>query len=342
MKYISIIIPSYNMETYLSRALDSITVCHHLKEIEVIVVNDGSKDNTSKIAHQYANQYIGDILVIDKENGNYGSCINEGLKVSTAKYVKVLDADDYLDSNNLDKIIDILIDSDTDMLITPFCKVNTYGHTEPPRHISLTPMKDYRIESLKSSKDILGIWMHEIIYNRQILIDMGYRQTPGISYTDMEWGFIPLLCVKTIKYIPLLLYYYQIGREGQTVDFSVHRRKYNEEITVTHNMLQALSQAETYHASADVRYLLAEKIMGRLKTVYRQILIVYKEEGNEELIQLTDWIKDNLHDIFDRLMSLKLSTPFFPIPFIRWWYTGKHHQLFYCFTTAYRKHKHID
>jgi glycosyltransferase involved in cell wall biosynthesis len=342
MKYLSIIIPSYNMENYLSRAIGSITVCRHLHDMEVIVVNDGSKDSTSRIAHQYANQYTGDVIVIDKQNGNYGSCINAGLEVATAKYIKVLDADDYLHSDNLDGIMDILSGTDADMLITPFCKVDAEGCTQPPRHINLIPHKVYQTESLRKNKTILGIWMHEIIYRRQLLIDMGYRQTPGIGYTDMEWGFIPLLCVKTVEYIPTLLYYYQIGREGQSVDPAVHRRRYSEEITVTRSMLQALSQSEAYHTPTAVRQLLIEKMIGRLKTIYRQILIVYLDEENKELETLTDWVKATLPDVFTRLMKLKLSTPLFPCPFIRWWYTRKKPRLRACMTRAYRRYKHLN
>jgi glycosyltransferase involved in cell wall biosynthesis len=341
MKYLSIIIPSYNMENYLSRAICSITVCRHLNDMEVIVVNDGSKDGTSRIAHHYADQYAGNVIVIDKQNGNYGSCINAGLKVATAKYVKVLDADDYLHSDNLDSIVDMLDGTDADMLITPFCKVDTEGRTQPSRHINLMPLNVYQVESLGNSKAILGIWMHEIIYRRQLLIDMGYRQTPGIGYTDMEWGFIPLLCVKTVEYIPSLLYYYQIGREGQSVDPAVHRRRYNEEIIVTRSMLQALSQAETKHTSAAVRQLLVEKMMGRLKTIYRQVLIVYQDDENKELRELTDWMKHTLPDVFARLMTLMLSTPLFPCPFIGWWYIGRHRRSLSYIASVYRKYKHL-
>lgn len=327
MKYLSIIIPSYNMEAYLAKAIESITTCAHLHEIEVLVVNDGSKDGTSQIGHHYADLHPGNVFVIDKHNGNYGSCINEGLKVATGKYVKILDADDYLHTAHLDQVVEELAHTDADMLVTPFCKVDADGHTQFQRRITLSPHADYQMDTIKNTKAILGIWMHEIAYRRQMLIDMGYQQTVGISYTDMEWGFVPLLCVKTVRYIPTVLYYYLTGREGQTVDPLVHRKKYYEEIMVTRSMLQALCKKEEYHTTPAVCHLLTLKIRGRLKIIYRQVLVVYQDFDNQELLELTNWMKDHHPILFASLMKMKLSKPLFPFPFIQWWYTGNRHML---------------
>ena len=99
-KLLSIIIPTYNMEKYLHKCLDSLVVSdENMVRLEVLVINDGSKDTSSQIAHEYEDKYSKTIRVVDKDNGNYGSCINRGLKEATGKYVKVLDADDYLDTD---------------------------------------------------------------------------------------------------------------------------------------------------------------------------------------------------------------------------------------------------
>ena len=88
-KILTIIIPTYNMEKYLRRCLDSLIIDEEgMKQLEVLVINDGSKDSSSQIAHEYQDKYPDTFRVIDKENGNYGSCINRGLKEATGKYVK--------------------------------------------------------------------------------------------------------------------------------------------------------------------------------------------------------------------------------------------------------------
>ena len=77
-KLISIIIPTYNMEAYILKALESLVIPRNLDALDVLVINDGSKDRSSELAHSFADKYPQSFRVIDKENGNYGSCINEG------------------------------------------------------------------------------------------------------------------------------------------------------------------------------------------------------------------------------------------------------------------------
>lgn len=105
-KILTIVIPTYNMQDYLRRCLDSLIVPEEqMQLLEVLVVNDGSKDNSSAIAHEYQDKYPGTFRVIDKENGNYGSCVNRGLKEATGKYIKILDADDWFDTKALTSFV---------------------------------------------------------------------------------------------------------------------------------------------------------------------------------------------------------------------------------------------
>ena len=93
-KLLTIIVPTYNMQDYLRHCLDSLIVSNEwLDLLEVLVINDGSKDKSSEIGHEFEMLYPNTFVVIDKENGNYGSCINKGLEIATGKYVKVLDSD---------------------------------------------------------------------------------------------------------------------------------------------------------------------------------------------------------------------------------------------------------
>ena len=104
-KILSIIVPTYNMEKYLERCLSSLIVSdEQMAMLEVLVINDGSKDRSSEIAHGYESRYPDTFRVIDKTNGHYGSCVNRGLQEATGKYVKVLDADDWFNTENFAEI----------------------------------------------------------------------------------------------------------------------------------------------------------------------------------------------------------------------------------------------
>ena len=123
MKYISFAIPSYNSQEYMAHAIESILPGGD--DVEIIIVNDGSKDRTSEIGHEYAEKYPDIVKVVDKENGGHGDAVNYGLKNATGKYFKVVDSDDWVDEEALHKILDLLHKlenegEDLDMLISNY------------------------------------------------------------------------------------------------------------------------------------------------------------------------------------------------------------------------------
>ena len=102
MPKISIIIPVYNVEPYLRRCIDSVLE-QTMQDYEIVVVNDGSTDNSGSICDQYANQYD-QIRVIHKQNGGLSDARNTGIKAATGDYILFLDSDDYLDTDALEKL----------------------------------------------------------------------------------------------------------------------------------------------------------------------------------------------------------------------------------------------
>ena len=222
-KTLSIIIPSYNMEAYLPICLGSLIFDNKelLKKIDVIVVNDGSKDRTSEIAHEFSAKYPGVFRVIDKPNGHYGSCINAALQIADGAYVKILDADDTFDTVSFKKLmlrLELLPD-DVDMVITNFAKVNDegveFGVVSYPipteKSICAKELVDYRCDMA----------MHAVCYKTELLRGIGYHQTEGIPYTDTEWFYLPPAKSKKIYYYPICLYRYLVGRSGQTMDMAI-------------------------------------------------------------------------------------------------------------------------
>ena len=173
------------METYLPYCLDSLLVNNHQESLEVLIVNDGSKDSTLAIAQKYAADYPELFRVIDKRNGNYGSCINAALPLATGKYVKVLDADDSFDTANFELFIEFLNVTDADLVLSDFTWVDS--ERNKLRDIiyslgkALLPMNEACIQ-----EGFKNMEMHAVTYRTKMLIDAGYRQTEGISYTDQQ------------------------------------------------------------------------------------------------------------------------------------------------------------
>ena len=99
-KILTVTIPSYNVEAYLEDCLESFVNSEVMDDIEVLIVNDGSSDNTAKIAQRYVDKYENTFRLINKENGGHGSTINTGVREAKGKYFKVVDGDDWVDTRS--------------------------------------------------------------------------------------------------------------------------------------------------------------------------------------------------------------------------------------------------
>lgn len=230
------------MEKYLRRCLDSLIINEEgMMQLEVLIINDGSKDSSSEIAHEYQAKYPATYRVIDKENGNYGSCINRGLKEATGKYVKVLDADDWFDTEQFRDFLIKLLNSDVDVVITGFSIVNEKKSYEKPWKIRLPKNQ---ILSLKQFLHVcpLGMMMHGVCYNLEMVKSINYTQPEGISYTDQIWINEPMANAKTIIYYPISLYKYMVGREGQTMDPNVLLKNISHQIECAKVMIKTINK----------------------------------------------------------------------------------------------------
>lgn len=217
-KLLTVVVPTYNMEKYLDQCLSSLIVEDSKMELlEVLVINDGSIDGSSEIAHGYQTRFPQSFRVIDKENGNYGSCVNRGVSEAVGKYIKILDADDFVDSEGICLLIDYLSSCDADAVITGVIDVDGEGSVRGQKFLSLDKERVYSPNDIPVS--VLGsLFMHELTYRTSIFAKIKYRQTEGISYTDLEWAYYPMSAVNMVSFYPVCVYCYRRGRAGQTVE----------------------------------------------------------------------------------------------------------------------------
>lgn len=245
-KLLSIIIPTYNMEKYLRICLNSLVGISNLNLLEIIVVNDGSKDSSSQIAHEYENLYPGIIIVIDKKNGNYGSCINSALKIITGKYVKILDSDDSFYTENFSGLLNVLSEIDVDLVLNDYVKEFTSGKRIEYKY-NLPNNKILQFKEIYDTEALYNILMPAITYRTNILKESGYRQTEGIPYTDTEWCFSPMIKVSTIFYYNEFVYRYLMGRDGQTMDPQIYKRSIPYRMECFRSMLKSINGLRLSH-----------------------------------------------------------------------------------------------
>ena len=300
MKLLSIIIPAYNMEAYLAQCIESILRTPSLAAVEVIVVNDGSKDKTLRIAKQYAERYTDSVRIIDKTNGNYGSTINAALPVVRGEYVKILDADDSFDGSRVAEFLALLSKANgVDLIVTPF--IETDGRKEHRVDYNLYSRKVYDYGKRYDAEQIFGdgairfFMMHGVCYRTELLRQMGYRQSEGISYTDQEWVFYPLFCVKSILFADIPLYRYNTAREGQSMNTSVQLRSLAQLVAVTEALAKFFATYSRALNSATRIEFLRNIVADRIRIVYRKYLL---------LMPNTMFATSNFEEVDSRLTAL--------------------------------------
>ena len=254
-KLLSVVVPSYNASKYLDFNLQSFLRPSVPEKLEVIVVDDGSTDDTARIADAYHEKYPETIKVIHKENGGHGSGINAGLRAATGKYFKVVDADDWVDHEALERLLDYIAsfdaaaaNADTDIdaaqvqadvkarardkaVSCPDVIYNNYywrltDEAKLPdayeRKTEFTePFSgvEYRkVYDFESIADRCYVKMHNMTIRTDILREHQIHIDERCYYVDMEYILYPVPYVETIAFLPEFLYQYQIGRQGQSMD----------------------------------------------------------------------------------------------------------------------------
>lgn len=197
MKYISFAIPCYNSEAYMDRAIESVLKAG--EEVEIIIVNDGSKDGTSQIAHKYEKRFPSIVRAVDKENGGHGDAVNCGLAHARGKYFKVLDSDDWVDEDSVMKVLETLRGFEeegeqVDMLLSNYVyEKEGMAHKKVIEYKNVLPQN-----TIFGWKDIkrfhLGqyILMHSVIYRTDFLRICQLELPKHTFYVDNIYVYYPL------------------------------------------------------------------------------------------------------------------------------------------------------
>lgn len=246
MPLLTIAIPAYNAEAYLARCLDSM-LYPWADDVEIIVVNDGSKDGTAALADRYAAAHP-QVSVIHKENGGHGSGINAGLAKATGKYFKVVDSDDWLSPRAFHAVLSYLrklesYEREVDMVLTNFV-YDKEGKAlkRVQRYTRRLPVgKEFGWDGVKPFLPWEYLLMHSIMYRTQVLRDINLHVPEHCFYVDNYFAFVPLPHVKKMVYLDENLYHYYIGRGDQSVNEAVMITRIDQQIKVNLLMVENLA-----------------------------------------------------------------------------------------------------
>ena len=274
MKLISFVVPSYNSEKYLNKCIDSLLIGG--EDVEIIIVNDGSKDNTLKIAREYEEKYPTIIKVIDKENGGHGSGINYGFAASTGLYFKCVDSDDWVDKDAYIKVLETIKkhlkeNKSPDLYYTNFVferiDENTQFRSDIKKRFPLE--KFFTWKDIKKFKPDEYILMHMLIYKLEVLKKCHLHLIEHTFYVDNLFVYQPLKYVKTMYFIDVDFYRYYVGRSNQSVTYENMNKNYLHQLRVIREMSLTYTYEEIMELDkAHRKYILHDLVTKSFLTLF--------------------------------------------------------------------------
>ena len=278
------------------------------EEVEIIIVNDGSTDDTQKIAEEYQVRYPTVIKVIQQENGGHGEAVNTGLANATGLYFKVVDSDDWVNEKALCEVMEVLKNliadgKSPDLFLTNYVyekvdakkkKVINYKWALPRDEI-------FTWDDMMHFRQSQNILMHSTIYRTNLLKSCGMRLPKHTFYVDNIFVYQPLPYVKTLYYTDVNLYRYFIGRFDQSVNEQVMIRRIDQQLKITKIMLET-------HDIFQIRSKKLQNYMVKYLTMMMTVSsVLLIREGSEESLgkkeELWNYLKNNNKHLYKRIKS---------------------------------------
>ncbi len=297
-KILTISIAAYNAESDISRCLDSLINSGVLEKLDVVVVNDGSKDQTSKIVKEYVEKYKDSIHMIDKENGGHGSTINSSIKVAEGKYYKILDSDDWVDSNNLAKLVCYLEANNVDLVLNPYHEVAYSDHSVKKMVEMERNQLEYEIKyDIKKLSEKCVLFMHSLTFKTDVIKKMGSIIDEHCFYVDMEYSIFPMLYVRNFVYLDYSVYQYLLGSQTQSMNIQNMIKRREQHLKVIKRLIEFYNNNES-KLCINLRNIIRLRIK---YAVYQQYKIYFSMSEKNALLEVKkfdSWLKKANLDLY--------------------------------------------
>lgn len=241
MKVLSFVIPAYNSQAFLGKCLDSMLVPQLLDKLEILVVNDGSTDATGEIALRYQTRYPGTVKLLNQENKGHGGALNTGCAAAAGKYIKVIDADDWVLTENLAAFVSALEACSSDVVLTHYHTIDIQtGQVKNWRHYPEEFERDYTLEEIMSNWKSFdrSLTFHGITYNRAFYQAHAVPLLEHVFYEDHQYATFPCCLARSVMPLDLFLYEYRIGDVDQSVSVENQCRRIGHTQAVLQRMME--------------------------------------------------------------------------------------------------------
>lgn len=307
-KVLSIVIPCYNSEGYMEHCVE--TLLTGGSEVEILIVDDGSKDQTAQIADRLEKQYPDIIRAIHQENKGHGGAVNTGIENAAGSFIKIVDSDDWVNENAYRQIMELLRsclekEQPLDMLISNFVyeKVGAKHKKVMRYHKALPRNRFFEWKDVRNFNVGQYILMHSVIYRTEVLRECGLKLPEHTFYVDNLYVYYPLPYVKTMYYLDVNFYRYFIGREDQSVNEQVMISRLDQQLYVNRLMV------DSYDVDQIEDKRLREYMYQYLEivTVISSVLLIRSDtkENLEKKKELWNYIKKHNRNMYRELRYKK-------------------------------------
>ncbi|SCY41462.1 Glycosyltransferase involved in cell wall bisynthesis [Lachnospiraceae bacterium XPB1003] len=300
-KILTVAVAAYNVEKYIRSAMDSFLQVKNAEKLEVLVFDDGGTDDTFKICEEYAGKLPDSIRLIHTENGGHGNVINSGIREATGLYYKVVDGDDRLDPAGLDHLIEILEETDADIVFNSFDTFDDEtGETTSVIGQKAEIHRNRKIGLSDHWKD-LTFRMHAMTFKSKLLLENDVKVALHRFYVDKEYVLKGLLGADTVYVDDTVIYHYRLGRDGQSVSMSGTKKHYRDHEDLVMNMLKAADGIEDLSYKSE---LCKEFIR---PYVYKQYMIFAHFGKKKEFRDYDKTLYNDYREYYDSVTRKKLT-----------------------------------
>ena len=312
-KVLTVSVAAYNVERYLDKLLGSVITLKNRDMVEVLIIDDGSKDKTGEVAISYHKQYPDLVRYIRKENGGHGSTINSGIKEAKGRYFRALDGDDWLDTRGTDELIERLVreEHEADVILTDFQIFTESGQKYECLLKNLKSGKSYSFEELETRSHSLRY--HSVIYRTSLIRNHNLTLDEHRFFVDSEYVLFPVPYINKIRYYNLFVYCYRVGHTGQSVSREGRMRHISDSKYVSRNLIDfylaytktakkagSTDNNDYYSKSTFIRKQISEFCIGHLRAM---MSLPISKENHEMIREYDAYLKLKNPEIFDSLNS---------------------------------------
>lgn len=297
-KILTISIAAYNAEKDIERCLESMLNTDVAEFLDIVVVNDGSKDNTVAVAQKYVNGFPHIVRLIDKENGGHGSTINASLQVARGKYYKIVDSDDWVDKEGIERLVAELQETDVDLILNPYHTIDAITRKATNMVVPFEEGQPLKVIQSMEDTSRITIYMHSVTFKTSLVQKMGPIISEKCFYVDMEYTIFPLPFAKNYICFDFPVYQYLLGTATQSMNMKNLVNRRDQHLHVTKRIISF------YHDNKEqmlpnIRAMILHRVKLAALSQYKIYFNMEPRDSKQEIVDFDKWLKATDPDVYE-------------------------------------------